>query len=325
MISPAVEQIWRPRVIPNVKPAFLATEKRVFGRFGLEPSGRLIELADPPVSLRLLETGIGEPVVFLHGISLASAHWAPIIARLRSNRCTMIDMPGHGGSAAVDFGGIDLRQWHNKMLIALLDQLSLPSVHIVGHSYGGMIGMWLALDAPARVRTVVSIGTPSLAFGARPDLMFRASAMRAVGPLMLKSPMPGFVHRAVLARALGRPAIKAAAPGLIRVAYLATRRPGFATTASSYLREQFRGPRATPPRYQLTDGELARIERPVLVVWGDRDTRYQPIEEGRQKAALMPQGRFELVPGGHEPWLDNTEASARVVASFLDHARAAAV
>jgi pimeloyl-ACP methyl ester carboxylesterase len=307
-----------------VKPAFLATEKQVFGRFGLEPSGQLIELADPPVSLRLLETGIGEPVMFLHGISLASAHWAPIIARLRSNRCAMIDMPGHGGSAAVDFIGVDLRQWHNKMLIALLDQLSLPSVHIVGHSYGGMIGMWLALDAPARVASVVSIGTPSLAFGARPDLMFRASAMRAVGPLMLKSPMPGFAHRAVLARALGGPAIKAAAPDLIRVAYLATRRPGFATTASRYLREQFRGPRATPPRYQLTDGELARIERPVLVVWGDQDTRYQPIEEARQKAALMPQGRFELVPGGHEPWLDNTEACARVIASFLDRARAAA-
>jgi pimeloyl-ACP methyl ester carboxylesterase len=311
-------------VIPNVKPAFLATEKQVFGRFGLEPSGRIIELADPPVSLRLLETGIGEPVVFMHGISLASAHWAPIIARLRSNRCAMIDMPGHGGSAAVDFRGVDLRQWHNKMLIALLDQLSLPCVHIVGHSYGGMIAMWLALDAPARVASVVSIGTPSLAFGARPDLMFRASAMRAVGPLMLKSPMPGVAHRAVLARALGRPAIKAAAPDLIRVAYLATRRPGFATTASRYLREQFRGARATPPRYRLSDGELARIERPVLVVWGDQDTRYQPTEEGRQKAALMPQGRFELVPGGHEPWLDNTEVCARVIASFLDHARAAA-
>jgi hypothetical protein len=38
----------------------------------------------------------------------------------------------------------------------------------------------------------------------------------------------------------------------------------------------------------------------------------------------MPHAHFELVPGGHAPWLDNTEACARVVASFLDHTRAAA-
>jgi pimeloyl-ACP methyl ester carboxylesterase len=171
---------------------------------------------------------------------------------------------------------------------------------------------------------VISIGTPSVAFGAQPDLTLRATALPVVGPLMLKSPMPGFVHRAFLARALGRPAIRAAPPDLIRVAHLATRRPGFATTVSRYLREQFRGQRDAPARYQLRDDELARIEPPVLVVWGDHDTSYQSIGEGRQKTALIAQGRFELVPGGHEPWLDNPDACSRVIAGFLDHARAAA-
>jgi pimeloyl-ACP methyl ester carboxylesterase len=284
----------------------------------------VLQLGDPPLSLRLLESGDGDPVVFLHGISLASAHWAPIISRLESNRCIMIDMPGHGGSAAVDFTGVDVRSWHNNMLIGALDELGLPSAHVVGHSYGGMIGMWLALDAPTRVRSVVSIGTPSIAFGAHPDLTFRASAQPVLGPLMLKSPMPRFMHRAVLARVLGRAAINAAPPELIRVAYLATRRRGFASTASRYLREQFGGVRAAPSRYQLTDDELARIERPVLVVWDDRDTRFQSTEEGRQKASLVPRGQFELVPGGHEPWLDDPEPCSRLIASFLDRSRTAA-
>jgi pimeloyl-ACP methyl ester carboxylesterase len=310
--------------MPIAKPAFFETEKRAFARYGLEYSAHMLEPGDPPVSLRLLESGDGNPVVFLHGISLASAHWAPIISRLESNRCIVIDMPGHGGSASVDFRGVDLRSWHNTMLIGVLDELELPSAHVVGHSYGGMMGMWLALDAPARVRSVVSIGTPSIAFGAHPDLTFRMPAQPALGPLMLKAPMPGFVHRAVLARVLGRSAIKAAPPELIRVAYLATRRRGFASTASRYLREQFGGLRAAPPRYQLTDDELTRIERPVLVVWGDRDTRFQSTEEGRQKASLIPRGQFELVPGGHEPWLDHPERCSGVIASFLDHSRTAA-
>jgi pimeloyl-ACP methyl ester carboxylesterase len=88
-------------------------------------------------------------------------------------------------------------------------------------------------------------------------------------------------------------------------------------TASSYLREQFRGMRATPQRYVLDDSELAGIRPPVLVIWGDRDTRYQPIAEGRRKTELIPGARFGLVTGGHEPWLDDADACAKLITQFL--------
>jgi pimeloyl-ACP methyl ester carboxylesterase len=305
----------------TAKPAFHQTEAQALQHYGLAPTSDMLELEDPEITLRVLERGIGEPVLFLHGLSLSSAHWAPIIARLDSRRCIAIDMPGHGESTAIDFTGVDLRRWHTRVLIGCLDELDVAAAHIVGHSYGGMMGMWLALDAPSRVRSVVSIGAPSVAFGARPDLTFRAAALPGVGPLMLKSPMPGCAHRAILARSLGRAAIEAAPSELLRVAYLGTRRRGFATTASSYLREQFRGVRATPQRYQLEDRELVRLARPVLIVWGDHDNRYQRVEDGRQKASLIPGARFVLVPGGHEPWLDDPESCAEAIVSFLDRIR----
>jgi pimeloyl-ACP methyl ester carboxylesterase len=304
--------------------AFHRTERRAFCNYRLETTAHTLKLCEPPVTLRALETGAGEPALFLHGISLTSAHWAPIIARLGSHRCIAIDMPGHGESGTVDFRGVDLRRWHTSMLIGCLDELGIASAHVIGHSYGGMMGMWLAIDAPARVRSVISVGVPSIAFGARPDLTFRAAAIPALGPLMLKSPLPGPAHRAMLGRALGRAAIKAAPRELLRVAYLATRRRGFATTASRYLREQFRGARATPSRYELNDNELVRIERPVLIVWGDQDNRYQPVEQGREKASLIPTARFELVPGGHAPWLDDPESCSEAIARFLDCIRESA-
>ena len=101
--------------------------------------------------------------------------------------------------------------------------------------------------------------------------------------------------------------------GAVHWASLMTRRPGLARTVSSYLREQFRG----APDYVLNDADLAGIRRPVLVIWGDRDDRYQPIAEGRRKTALIPGARFALVPGGHEPWLDDSEACAKVITEFL--------
>jgi 2-hydroxymuconate-semialdehyde hydrolase len=188
---------------------------------------------------------------------------------------------------------------------------------LIGHSYGGLLALWLALDAPDRVRSVVAVGTPAVGFDARPDPTLRMLATPGVGSLSLRIPTPLFAYRRMLAMSLGRHAIDAAPPELIRATYLGTRRPAFARTVSTYLREQFRGARAKPQRYVLQDDELARIRQPVLVLWGEHDDRYQPVAEGKQRTALMPNASFERVPGGHEPWLDDVEACARHISRFV--------
>jgi len=283
----------------------------MFAHYGVEPRARTMALQEPQVTVRVREVGTGEPVLLLHGITLGAVHWAPLIARMSSLRCIALDMPGHGGTSSVDFDGMDLRLWHVAMLRSCLDGLGLRSAHIVGHSYGGMFGLWLALDGPERVRSLITIGTPSIAFGARPDAMFKMLALPWVGRSILTMPSPQPVYKSLLARSLGRPALDAAPPELVRASYLGTRSPGLARTISSYLREQFRGQRAQPQLHVLRDSELVNIQRPVLVLWGDRDTRYQPTAEGRTKAALIPGSRFEVVTGGHEPWLDDPTSALR--------------
>jgi pimeloyl-ACP methyl ester carboxylesterase len=297
--------------------ALFELEAQIFALYALQPQTRLLRLAGPPVGLRAVELGSGPPALFMHGISLCTAHWAPLMAHLDSLHRVAIDMPGHGGSDGADYSGVDLRRWHTDMLTACLDELELDSAHLVGHSYGGMLALWLALDAPKRVRSVVAVGTPAVAFGARPDPTLRMLALRGLGPLALAMPNPLFVYRRILAMSLGANAIDAAPPELVRATYMGTRRPGFARTVSTYLREQFRGARSDPQRYVLQDQELTQIQQPVLVVWGEHDDRYQPVAEARRQAALIPNARFELVPGGHEPWLDDPDACARPIRAFV--------
>jgi pimeloyl-ACP methyl ester carboxylesterase len=55
------------------------------------------------------------------------------------------------------------------------------------------------------------------------------------------------------------------------------------------------------------------------VLWGKDDTHFQPAEEAKAKAALMPHSRFEVVAGGHEPWLDDLDACANLITTFHAH------
>jgi pimeloyl-ACP methyl ester carboxylesterase len=121
-----------------VRKAFIETEGRVFSQYHLSPRPRRLRFGQPPLGVRVLEIGSGEPILFLHGLSLCPAHWAALIAGLGERRCIVIDMPGHGGSDSVDYRHVDLRSWHTTFLAGLLDALGLDSAHIVGHSYGGM-------------------------------------------------------------------------------------------------------------------------------------------------------------------------------------------
>jgi pimeloyl-ACP methyl ester carboxylesterase len=293
-------------------PGYAAVEARVFAGYALSPT--IHALAQPRLRLRVVEVGAGEPLVYLHGFSHCTAHWAPLVSRLPGMRSLMLDAPGHGAADAVDFNAVDLRAWYREMLTSCLDALGLEQVHLVGHSQGAMQALWLALDAPDRVRSVVAIGTPAVAFGARLDAM-RFLARPAIGPLLFWLPLPPPAYRNILAGTMGPAAVRAY-PDLVRATYLATHRAGYAKTVSSYLREMFRGADAEPRQYALSDAELRRLTKPALVLWGEDDTHFQPIGEAKGRAALLPHSRFELVSGGHEPWLDDLDACASLIAAF---------
>jgi pimeloyl-ACP methyl ester carboxylesterase len=295
-------------------PGYVEAEARVFRAYALSLSVRALSLGQSRLRLRAVEVGGGEPAVLLHGFSHCTAHWAPLVSRLLTVRSLMLDGPGHGAADAVDFRSVDLRAWYKEMLTGCLDALGLDTVRLIGHSQGAMQALWLALDAPTRVRSVVAIGTPAVAFGARLEAL-RILARPGIGRLLLSVPWPPPAYRNILAGTIGPSAVRAH-PELVRATYVATHRAGYAKTVSSYLREMFRGADAEPRRYVLSDAELRRISQPVLVLWGEHDTRFQSIEDAKAKVSLMPHGRLEVVSGDHEPWLDDVEACASLISAF---------
>jgi pimeloyl-ACP methyl ester carboxylesterase len=62
----------------------------------------------------------------------------------------------------------------------------------------------------------------------------------------------------------------------------------------------------------ISDNELRQLTVPVLMIWGDEDPYGEP-EIGRRACALVPDQRFEIVPGRHAPFLDDPERCGALI------------
>ncbi|HEX9575286.1 MAG TPA: alpha/beta fold hydrolase, partial [Myxococcales bacterium] len=122
----------------------------------------------------------GNPVLVLSN-SLGSdvTMWDPQVAAFAEQfRVLRYDSRGHGQSA-VPPGPYRIEDL-GRDLVGLLDALGLERVRFCGLSKGGMVGMWLATNAPARVERLALCNT-SAYFGQPETWNARIEAVRASG------------------------------------------------------------------------------------------------------------------------------------------------
>ena len=100
--------------------------------------------------------GQGPDLLFLHPNGFCAGVFEPLAQRLRSAfRCVGIDLCGHGASDPPS--PIDAIDYPMMVadVVAVLDLLGLERVHVVGHSLGGGVGIFLDRAAPGRVGRLV--------------------------------------------------------------------------------------------------------------------------------------------------------------------------
>jgi pimeloyl-ACP methyl ester carboxylesterase len=102
------------------------------------------------------ESGVGDPVVLIHGVSGDRRHWDNQFEFLASGfRVVRYDVRGFGNSS---LPVSDVPYADQADLLALLDYLQITDAHIVGWSMGSGIAFDFAATHPERTRTVTSIG-----------------------------------------------------------------------------------------------------------------------------------------------------------------------
>ncbi|MGP3593223.1 2-succinyl-6-hydroxy-2,4-cyclohexadiene-1-carboxylate synthase [Vagococcus sp. WN89Y] len=99
-------------------------------------------------------------LVFLHGFSGDSREWQPVGASLEAFPRLYLDLPGHGGSAALR---VNTFSQVSELLRATLSSYNILKYWLVGYSLGGRVAMYHACQQPDGLcGLVVEGGYPGL-------------------------------------------------------------------------------------------------------------------------------------------------------------------
>src|SRR5882724_5538213 len=131
-------------------------EKRRGGDFVEAPDGTKLAYTD---------WGTGRPVVFIHAWALPSPMWDYQRAPLSEQglRCIAYDRRGHGRSSVPD-GGYDCDTLADD-LSAVLTQLDLHDVTLVGHSFGSAeVVRYLTRHGSNRVAKIARVAPAAIPF-----------------------------------------------------------------------------------------------------------------------------------------------------------------
>jgi pimeloyl-ACP methyl ester carboxylesterase len=119
------------------------------------PRGRFLEVDG--VRLHYLERGAGPPVVLLHGnvVTAEDYLWSGVLDRVAErHRVVAIDRPGFGYSDRPK-GRLWTPAEQADLLRHAFTRLGLDRPVVVGHSWGTLVALALALDHPEAVRGLV--------------------------------------------------------------------------------------------------------------------------------------------------------------------------
>jgi pimeloyl-ACP methyl ester carboxylesterase len=278
------------------------------------PKLRSVSVGDG-IELHYVERGKGAPVVFVHGSLSDYSYWSQqlepfargyrAIAYSRRHSPPNVNRARPGYSAVVDADD----------LAALIEKLDLGKVHVVGHSYGALTALLLAVKHPELVRTLVLAEAPAV------SLLAHLSGEHAE---MGKATLADIRQRLV------KP-VKAAfqkgdrEAGLRAfLAFVLNDPQAWDRMSEPSRREALRG--ASEWDVMMTTGELfpdldpqavRHIEVPVLLLSGEKSYPFLGLIS-EELESLLPHGRRVILRGAtHRMWFEQPEVCRKAVLDFL--------
>ena len=267
---------------------------------------RFADLRD--VRLRYYIGGEGAPLLLIHGLGGAASNWVGVAPHLTERfRVLVPDLPGHAGSSPLP-AAATLDPYAERLHELASQEGMLPGA-VVGHSFGGLVALRLALRRPADVRALVLAGSAGVSTATR-----RVERLLAIAAFLRPSRLYSR-HRERVAR---HKVLRYLVFG-----YWGASDPGALTPEA--VEGFLAGPRlhtdsATAARVLVKDDprvELDLVRCPTLVLWGARDHQV-PVDDAFEYARRLHAELRVVSDCGHLLIGERPDACVEAILDFLD-------
>jgi pimeloyl-ACP methyl ester carboxylesterase len=251
------------------------------------------------VRIHYQEKGTGTPLVLIHGYTSSTYSWKDVFEPLsKTFRVIAVDLKGFGFSGKPD--GDYSRRAQATLVTHLLEHLHIEQAWLCGNSMGGAVALNVALANPGRVAGLILIDSAGIDVKGSGSLAPSYLLVPIVGRILIALSL---TSDKLVREGLQKSFYDRAKVTDERVAYyyrpLQTRGGQLAALRARTQADQF-----------PLEPELARLNVPTLILWGNQDALI-PLEAGRKLNALIKDSKlvtFDLC--GHLP---QEELPARTV------------
>jgi pimeloyl-[acyl-carrier protein] methyl ester esterase len=252
------------------------------------------------MSLHVESIGNGEPLLLLHGWGMHSGMWDRVAKELaQSHRVHLVDLPGHGRSAACAPYELD------TLVQQLSTQFTEP-LTLCGWSLGGQLAMRWADLHPAQINKLILVATtPCFVQKENWSCAMAADTLQEFAASLLQN--YALTLKKFLALQLRGSENERELLLELRARLFANGEPDVAalTGGLNILRD-------TDLRLHLSG-----IKTPTLLMAGERDT-LTPSAASEQMAKNMPDAKLVVIKGAaHAPFLSHPDQFLTAVLSFM--------
>jgi pimeloyl-ACP methyl ester carboxylesterase len=228
-------------------------------------------------------------VLFLHGWRSQKEIWTPVIQKLvgENSRVSAValDLPGFGSSPAPK------RPWevgdYAECVKQFIEKLELQNIYLVGHSFGGRIGIKLAAQHGEIIKKLVLVDSAGLVVNSWKKTLM-ALAAKMLRPFF-KPPFMQSFRQKIYKKIGGED-------------YITT--PELQATLAKVVSEDL-------------SADMKNIRIPALIMWGDKDTD-TPVEFGQRMNLLIPNSKFIILSNaGHYSFLDKPKEFMQEFLPFI--------
>ncbi len=262
----------------------------------MEKASRMPLIETKRLAQHYIESGEGEPILFIHGSFGSARWWEPVMRLLPAGyHAVAPDLRGCGRSQPAD--GLEAYEIPAQVadLWAFVEALALDEFHLVGHAYGAAVALQMAIERPAAIRTLTLLAPPSAQGVETPEEALayleqmrtdRDLLIRAMASIMPARPPDAFFQSLV-------------------------------TDAQRQSPAAFTGPARALARWHVKD-RLRGLRLPVLLVWGEQDIIVDRESMTQLLLAIPGANNLEVLRGvGHSPHVEAPERFVPVLMAFI--------